>query len=256
MADAYDRWLVPTVFQPFAEELTRRVVALAPARVLEVAAGTGAVTRALVDALASCEVVATDLNQAMVDVGARCVPEARWQQADALSLPFADGEFDVAACQFGVMFFPDRARGLAEMGRVVSAEGSVLFDVWDTVDRHAYAAALLHGLRAAFPDDPPTFVASIPHGYSDADLIARDVVAAGMELVAIESVTLHGRTESVADVARGFCTGTPLRVEIEARGDLAETIEIVTGEMERRLGEGPFSGAMTAHVVAARRRIV
>lgn len=245
MPAAYAAGLEAAVFAPFAAELAGR--AAGARRVLEVAAGTGVVTRALVDA--GLEVVATDLNPAMVALGAQREPRARWEQADAGRLPFDDGGFDLVVCSFGVMFLPDRVRGYAEARRV---GGRFLCTTWDTVDTHAFGAALTDGLEAAFPKDPPTFVRAVPHGYTDPDRVRTDLAAAGYTDVALERVVLTGTAPSAAAVARGFCVGTPLRQQVIERGDLEETVRIVAAVMTAELGEGEVSGEMAAYLVDAR----
>jgi SAM-dependent methyltransferase len=252
MPEAYDRWLAPTVFHPFAVELARRVSALAPRRILELAAGTGVLTRELLAAVGSAEVTATDLNDAMVDFGRLQAPGAAWRQADATAMPFDDGEFDLIVCQFGVMFFPNKPTAFAEARRVLAPEGSLLLSTWATLDTHDFQAALVAGLDRAFPEDAPTFMVSVPHGYADIDAIVADLHAGGLDCVAVESVTLEGRAGSAADLAAGYCTGTPLRAGIEARGDLATATAVVAQEMEARLGMGVVTGRMTAHVIEAR----
>jgi SAM-dependent methyltransferase len=251
MAEAYERWLVPAVFRPFAVDLARRVALRGAGRVLELAAGTGAATDEILRAVPAAEVTATDLNGAMVEVGRRRVPDARWERADALDLRFDDGAFDVVACQFGVMFFPDKPTGFREARRVLAPDGALLFNTWGPLGTHDFQAALVAGFERAFPDDPPTFMSSVPHGYTDPDLIAADVRAGGFDDVTIETITLEGQAPSAADLAVGYCTGTPAQPEIEARGDLEETIAIVTSTMEERLGTGPITGSMTAYVVEA-----
>ena len=251
MPEAYERWLGPTVFRPFAVDLTRRVAACRPRRILELAAGTGILTRELLAGVGGAAVTATDLNEAMVEFGRGRVPGAVWRQADALGLPFDDGEFDAVVCQFGVMFFPDKAAAFAEARRVLAPEGSLVVNTWGTVDTHEFAMALMAGLRTVFPDDPPTFIVSIPHGYADPEAVAADARAGGFDLVTVETVSLEGRAASAADIATGFCTGTPLRAEIESRGDLDRITASVAEEMTARLGSGEIRGRMTAHVVAA-----
>jgi len=145
MSEAYDRWLAPAVFQPFAVDLARRAARRAPRRMLEIAAGTGVLTRELVAAVPSAEVTATDLNAAMVEFGSGQVPLAEWQQADALHLPFGDKLFDVVVCQFGVMFFPDKPAGFREMRRVLVSEGRLLFSTWGAVETHGFASAVVAG---------------------------------------------------------------------------------------------------------------
>jgi SAM-dependent methyltransferase len=251
MPEAYERWLGPSVFQPFAADLARRVAERQPRRVLELAAGTGVLTRELLHRVAGAAVTATDLNEAMVEFGQGLAPGAQWRQADALQLPFDDGQFDVVVCQFGVMFFPDKPAAFAEARRMLAPGGSFFLNTWDTVETHEFAAALIAGLDKAFPVDPPTFIGSIPHGYADVEVVTADLRSGGLESVAMETITLESRAASAGDIATGFCTGTPLRPAIEARAELPATTAIVTEVMEARLGTGPLTGRMTAHVFEA-----
>lgn len=250
MPEIYDRRLGAAVFGPFAVDLARRAARLRPRTVLEVAAGTGIVTRELVT-LPDATVTATDLNPAMVGWGARAVPQARWAAADAQRLPFADGRFDLVASQCGVMFFPDRPAAFAQARRVLAPGGRLLFTTWDAVERHGFAAALMAGVRRAFPDDPPLFVVKVPHGYHDVDRIVADVRAGGFGAVSVDAVTLTGHARAAADIAVGFCTGSPLRAAIESRGDLAATTALVAEVVEEQLGTGPVAAEMTAYVVDA-----
>src|SRR5215475_7233549 len=241
MPEAYDRLLSPAVFRPFAVDLAERAARLRPSRVLELAAGTGVLTSEMVEALPGAEVIATDLNGSMVEFGSGVVPGASWQQADALDLQFGDSEFDLVVCQFGVMFFPDKPAAFREAGRVLRPDGRLLFNTWATIDTHGFAAPLTTGIERVFPDDPPTFMATIPHGYSDVDHVTADLEAGGLMRVSAETVTLEGRAGSAADIATGFCTGTPLRMAIESRGDLARSTAAISDELTRLLGPGPIT---------------
>jgi SAM-dependent methyltransferase len=254
MPEAYDRWLAPAVFRPFAVDLARRAARLAPRHVLEIAAGTGVLTRELIAASPAAAVTATDLNAAMVEHGSSQVPGAAWQQADAAGLPFGDQQFDLVVCQFGVMFFPDRPAAFREMRRILTPGGRLLISTWGPLDTHEFAAALAAGVERAFPADPPTFLAAVPHGYADTDQVAADLAAGGFECVSASPVTREGLAASAADVAAGFCTGTPLRMAIESRGDLTAALAVVGEEMTARLGDGPVTARMTAYVIAARPR--
>ena len=139
---------------------------------LETAAGTGVLTRAMASRLAAdVRIVATDLNQPMLDQAAAQQPADRrltWQQADALALPFEDRSFDVVACQFGAMFFPDKVQGYREARRVLKPGGRFLFNVWDRIEDNEFADVVTEALAAIFPQDPPRFMARTPHGYHDA----------------------------------------------------------------------------------------
>jgi len=252
MPEVYDRLLGPAFFHPFAVEVARRAAGLGGSEVLELAAGTGVATRELVAALPDAAVTATDLNRAMVVWGSRAVPQARWAVADAQRLPFVPGRFDLVACQFGVMFFPDRPAAFAQARRVLAPGGRLLFTTWDTVERHGFARAVLAGVHHAFPTDPPTFMEDVPHGYHDLDRVVADVRAGGFTEVEVDTVTLTGHARSAADIAVGLCTGSPLRAGIESRADLRTTTALVEEVVTAQLGTGPVSAEMTAHVVEAR----
>lgn len=252
MPAAYEQWLVPAVFRPFAVDLAQRLPRPEATRVLELAAGTGVLTREVLAAAPTADVVATDFNAAMVDLGQRTVPAAQWQQADAMHLPFDAAAFDIVCCQFGVMFFPDKAAAFAEARRVLDPGGVLLFNTWAELAAHEFQAALVEALAAVFPVDPPTFMVQVPHGCADADRVVTDVRAGGFGHVTVAEVTLEGRAASAADVAAGYCGGTPLRTAIESRGaDLAATTAAVAVEMEKALGSGEVTGRMTAYVFEA-----
>ncbi|WP_411105299.1 class I SAM-dependent methyltransferase [Streptomyces sp. cmx-4-9] len=251
MPAAYEHHLVPVVFRPFAADLAARAARLHPRRILELAAGTGALTSALLAAAPSAEVTATDLNEAMVALGSARAPGALWLQADAQRLPFPDGSFDLVACQFGVMFFPDRVAAYTEVRRVLAPGGRFLFTTWGPLDTHAFGAALQAGLERAFPADPPQFLRTVPHGYADPAAVAADLAAAGLAVAEEQELTLEGRAPSAADVATGFLAGTPVRAAVEERGGGPSAVAAVTEEMTSRLGPGPVTAPMTAYVFLA-----
>src|SRR5262245_38892360 len=217
----YDRYLVPLIFEQFAADLARRAASLSPTAVLETAAGTGVVTRALAPKLSpAASYVVTDLNQAMLDHAAsRQPPDSRiqWRQADALALPFDDAAFDLVCCQFGAMFFPDRTAGYREAKRVLKPGGHFLFNVWDRIEENVFANDVTNALAEIFPNDPPRFLARTPHGYHDTGLIRSELEAAGFSRVVIETRAEQSRASSPRLPAVAYCQGTVLRNEIEAR---------------------------------------
>jgi SAM-dependent methyltransferase len=253
MPEIYDRCLGPALFAPYADDLAARAAALAPTSVLELAAGTGIATAALVRALPEAHVVATDLNPAMVAWAAQRVPTATWSQADALDLDVEPSSFDLVVSQFGVMFFPDRVAAYAQAVRALASGGSVLVSAWDTIDASTFPLALAESLDAVLGDDAPSFVARVPHGYTDPDLIADDLRAGGFTQVVVDRVVRSSSAESADELARGFCLGTPLRFALEERGDLEQLTRAIAVEMTARLGTGEVHGVLAAYVATGRR---
>ena len=251
----YEQYLVPLIFAPYAEDLARRIAARKPAQVLEIAAGTGVVTRALAARVpASTEIIATDLNPGMLETAAH-VGTARpvqWRQADAMKLPFGDAEFDVVACQFGAMFFPDRAQAFSEARRVLRPGGAFILNVWDRIEDNEFADVVTSAMATFFADDPPRFLARTPHGYHEKSAIERDVCGGGFTAPArIETVTKRSPAPSPRDPAIAYCQGTPLRSEIEARDParLGAATDFAAAALERRFGAGAVDGRIQAHVV-------
>ena len=254
--EIYDTYLVPLIFESYAADLARRVAARRPARVLEIAAGTGVVTRAMATALpSSVAIVATDLNRPMLDrasaVGT-CRP-IEWRQADAMELPFGYGSFDVVVCQFGAMFFPDKPRAFAQARRVLVPGGALLFNVWDRIEENEFAATVTEVLERLFPQDPPRFMARTPHGYFEREVITQDLAKAGFTgPPLIETLAARSRAGSSRIPAVAYCQGTPLRNEIESRDafGLARATAFCADALARRFGIDAVDGKIQAHIVA------
>ena len=255
----YERYLVPLIFQPYAADLAQRVVARTPARVLELAAGTGVVTRELAQRLpASCAIVASDLNPPMLEEAAArgTSRPVEWRVADALQLPFADASFDAVVCQFGAMFFPDKARAFGEARRVLRPGGVLLFNAWDALEHNVFTDVVTQAMARVFPEDPPRFFARVPHGYHDPQQIRADVAAGGFNApVRVEHVSLRSRAPTARDAAVALCQGTPLRNEIEARGgaSLEQATQAAEAALAECFGPGPVDGEIRALVVEAER---
>jgi ubiquinone/menaquinone biosynthesis C-methylase UbiE len=253
----YDRYMVPLIFELYAEDLARRAASLSPSAVLETAAGSGVVTRALARRLLpGASYIVTDLNQPMVDYAAsRQPPDMRieWRQANALALPFEAAAFDLVCCQFGAMFFPDRISGYREARRVLKPGGNFLFNVWDRIEENVFADDVTNALAKMFPNDPPRFLARTPHGYYDTALIGSELEAAGFSRVMIETRAEQSRAASPRVPAVAYCQGTPLRNEIEARaaGKLEAATDYATSVIADRHGSGEVAAKIQAHVIMA-----
>ncbi len=253
----YDRYLVPLIFESFAHDIAQRTAALSPRTVLETAAGSGVVTRALAPRLSpDARYVVTDLNQPMLDYAAtRQVADSRitWRKADALALPFKNAAFDLVCCQFGVMFFPERQSGYRETKRVLKPGGCFLFNVWDRIEENVFANDVTNALAEVFPGDPPRFLTRTPHGYHAPALIRSELEGAGFSNVVIETKTKRSRAPSPRHPAVAYCQGTPLRNEIKARD--ADKLEAATdyaaSKIADRHGSGEVAAKIQAHVVVA-----
>jgi len=255
--EIYDAYLVPLIFEGFARDMARRTAAGLPHAVLETAAGSGVVTRALAPLLGEqARYVVSDLNQPMLDHARRQQghdPRIEWRQADAGALPFADGTFASVCCQFGAMFFPDRIAAFKEARRVLEPGGSFVLNVWDRIEDNLFADLVTDALATVFPDDPPRFLARTPHGYSEREVIERDLRSSGFTDIVIETVTLMSEAPTARHPAVAYCQGTPLRNEIES-GDaaaLGRATDHAAAEIARLCGSGPVQGKIQGHVVRA-----
>ena len=254
--ELYDTHLVPLIFEPYAVDLAYRLVSRRLARVLEIAAGTGVVTRAMATTLPeTVSIVATDLNQSMIDRAAARGTKRPviWRRADAMHLPFEDGTFDAVVCQFGVMFFPEKSRAYSEVRRVLNSAGIFIFNVWDRIEENEFADTVTTALATLFSEDPPRFLARTPHGYHDHETIKRDLASGGFTAPPeIVTVAARSRAESSRIPAIAYCQGTPLRNEIEARdaSRLGEATDIAAEAIAQQFRRGPVDGKIQAHIIS------
>jgi ubiquinone/menaquinone biosynthesis C-methylase UbiE len=257
--EIYDRFLVPLIFEPYARDLSERVARVNPLAVLETAAGTGVLTQAMTSRLpAATRIVATDLNQPMLDRAAATLarePRVEWRQADALALPFENESFDAVVCQFGLMFFPDKVQGYREALRVLKPGGHFLFSVWDRISENEFADIITQALAEVFPGDPPRFLVRTPHGYHDAERIRQELNAAGFARISVDAVDATSKASSPRDPAIAYCQGTPLRNEIEARdaSSLESATKYAGDALAQRFGSGAVEGRIRALVITATR---
>lgn len=215
----YDRCLGPLLFKPYAEEVVRRTSHLFPSRILEIAAGTGILTEALARGIPDADIVATDLNPDMLAIARERLSLSGIEvvQADAQQLPFPDNSFDLVVSQFGVMFFPDKAKAHSEARRVLRDSATYMLAIWDTLERNPVSKLIAEAVAAEFPEDPPQFMQRAPFGYADPDRIESDMRAGGFTDVRIETVELTS-TVNAREAALGMCCGSPMTSEIAERG--------------------------------------
>jgi ubiquinone/menaquinone biosynthesis C-methylase UbiE len=254
----YDRYLGPVMFDPYARDLVERLKVPAGAAVLELACGTGIVTRRLRNRLPSTvQLIATDLNEAMFKYGAgKFGPEeaVEWKQADAIDLPFAAERFDAVVCQFGLMFFPDKEKAAAEIYRVLKPGGIFLFNVWDAIELNDLANTTQTIITKYFPDNPPTFY-QVPFSFYDREKITSLLTGTGFKQLELSELALPAISDSASNVARGLLRGNPVITAIDERNEAkAEDVEAaLASSIAAQFGVAPTRARMQAIVCSARK---
>jgi ubiquinone/menaquinone biosynthesis C-methylase UbiE len=248
----YDRYLGPLLFEPYAKYVAEHVVLLRPSRILETAAGTGIVTRAVAEALPAAQIVATDINPALVEFAAQHLPSQRvlFERADAQDLPYEDESFDLVLCLFGLMFFPDKQRANAEARRVLRAGGTYVVVTFDRLDRNPVPKAAGDAVATLFPEDP-RYMQRGPFSYADPTVVESDLKAAGFDDVVVETIELSSRV-TAHEAAQGIVLGSPFRAEIE-RLDAAALQRATAAVREALLPWDGKDAPMAAHVASATR---
>jgi SAM-dependent methyltransferase len=257
MPELYDRILVPAMFEPFAQDLAERLRGMTSGHVLEIAAGTGVVTRALTRILPpAVAITATDLNPAMLERAKSHfgLERVRWQEADALALPFGDRLFDCVLCQFGVMFFPDKQGAFRETLRVLRPGGRFLFSVWGKREGSIWEVAT--NVVGRFLSRDPASLISPP--YNDVVIVRTELAGAGLAEIAVEEVTKPLHAGSAREAAVSLCHGGIVRAAIEAQmpDRLDEITEAAATAIAARFGSGPIQSPLTALLFTAARPAV
>lgn len=253
---ARDRYFAPIALAPFAGDIARRLARFSVGPLLEIAADTGVLTQAAASALsAGLTIVATDPAAEMVEhaSGKPGMARVTWQQADPRALPFKEGTFGIATCHFGLASMKDRIGAFQEVRRVMRQGGRFIFSVPGPISQNPVAACLQDALDAFFPDDPPRSIGHGLHGYADNEAIDADLTTAGFTDAVYSTAELRFSAASARDVALGYCLGTPLRPELEARtsGDTEPVLQAVARALADRFGGGAVVSTMRAHIVSA-----
>jgi ubiquinone/menaquinone biosynthesis C-methylase UbiE len=253
----YDRHLGPVIFEPYADDLSQRVVSVTPdGPVLEIACGTGRLTKHLRDKLLNtAKLVATDLNQAMLDIAFQKFGESfdvEWKQADAMALPFSDRSFAAVVNQFGMMFVPDKLAAVHEAARVLKGGGLFAFNVWGSFDDNPIGKIAHSNITKFFETDPPTFY-MVPFGFPDPEMWTGLLNECGFTHIDFHKLTCDAVSESAESFATGLVKGNPSIVMIEERKLSADKIiESLTEDLIKQGGDHPFCTKMMALVFTAR----
>lgn len=252
----YDKGLGPNIFHDYGEDLARRAGASAARSVLELAAGTGIVSRMLRDALApGTRLVVSDLNPPMLEVARAKFAdgEVELTPADAMALPFEDAEFDLIVCQFGVMFFPDKIASYREAARVLRSGGRYIFNSWGPMAANPFSQVAHEATARFFPDNPPGFY-RVPFSYHDPKVVKGDLAAAGWVNVEHQTIALQKTVADLSGFARGIVFGNPLIDEIRQRGgvDPDDVMAAMIDEFRSRFGPEPLTMPLQATVFTGR----
>lgn len=249
VAIAYDRDLGHVLFEHYAVDIARRAAERSARHVLEIAAGTGIVTRQLRNALPRDTLLtAIDISDSMMDVARlKFLPheQVKFQVADATALPFDGEAFDTVVCQFGVMFF-DKEAGFREAHRTLRHGGRYLFSVWDSRHYNPFASLTFEVMKQFFPSNPPTFLED-PVSCFEIDPIKETLIRSGFERIVI---SVQPREYDILDVpafARGLVF-SPLIEEIRERGgvDPERIVEALSEALTREYGSNPTRYPMQA----------
>lgn len=254
----YDRYLGPVLFAPYADDLVARLDLAKDASVLELACGTGVLTRRLRERLsAHAKLIATDLNEAMLSFARQKLENSggiEWKQADATELPFQDQSLDAVVCQFGVMFFPDKDKAASEIYRVLKPGGIFLFNVWDAIEENDLPHIAHTVISKFFDDNPPTFY-QIPFSFHDIENIRTLLTKAGFRNVESTIVSLPAVAQSAPEVTKGLVHGNPVIAAIRERDESQIPVieDAIASQVVAQCGDAPVRARMRAVVCSAAR---
>jgi SAM-dependent methyltransferase len=254
----YDQCLGPAWFDQLAADIARRLPANPSGDVLELACGTGLVTRYLRERLDShLRLVATDLSPAMLDYARRKLTELKnieWREADAARLPFADGQFGAVVCAFGFMFVPDKNAAFSEAFRVLKTGGRLLFSVWDRIEENPHALANRDLIERLFPGDEEMRF-TVPFDMHDPALLRELLTRARFADIRIEKKRIDVDRVSARTIAVGVVRGTPRSLLFEKRGvSLDEIIDKITATLTEIGGADPYRSTAQVLVIEAHTR--
>lgn len=258
-AETYERALTPAVFAAWAPLVVALGDPRSGERVLDVACGTGVVTRLVARQVGRTgKVVGLDLNPGMLAVAAATAASEpptsasiTWQEASATRMPFPDGAFDVAYCQLGLQFFPDRPAALREMHRALVSGGRLGLMVWRGIE-HSPGFDIL---AAALARHVSPEAMRAPFGLAEAEELRGLMAAAGFRDITIRPVAGTVRFPSVARFVQDYVAGSPLAGHVAKVSDEARAALVgeVGGALRSHLAGGALAFPIEAHLASARK---
>ncbi len=252
----YDQYMGPLFFEPYASDIASRITKKNIQKILEIACGTGRVTKHIRKAIStSAELIATDLNPGMLKVASEVLRgmNVEFRVADAQALPFNDESFDCIVCQFGFMFVPDKRGAFREAFRVLKKDGRLLFNTWDRIENNPLSNTIKNIVASYFTEHDAGDFYKIPFSMHDKKEIEHLLEDAGFNNITIELVTKEGVSRSAAEGAKGLILGTPAFMEIAAIDDAApgKIVTLAEKEISRLYGDNPSKSELNAWLCEA-----
>lgn len=211
MADRYEEFLVPVIFQPWAHDLLARSQLRAGDTLLDLACGTGIVARTA--SKMGINATGGDINEDMLSVARDRAPEIDFRHADAQALPFGDGSFDAIICQQGLQFFPDKPAAAAECRRALNPGGRAIFCTARTLDENPLMSAQVSAIGDALGEDAAAPIRAVCR-FHDTDETRQLFSDAGFGKVAVEQVALKLHAPDARAFVEGLMKSTPVAGEI------------------------------------------
>jgi ubiquinone/menaquinone biosynthesis C-methylase UbiE len=252
----YDKYLGPFLFEHYASVIANRLSRIKPSKILDIACGTGIVTKKIEEALPNSQIIGLDLNPDMIEFGRKKLKNSsiEWKVANAVNLPFDDDTFDAVVCQFGVMFFPDKAAAFKEARRVLKPNGTFIFNTWDSLETNELFLTSDKVINRIFTNNPPDFY-KVPFSFYDTKEIEKLLNEAGFSDIKIEYIKTKGENESVKSLAIGLVEGNPIYGQITERD--ASKIPFIKSEIEKdvssRFGDNPVKADLSAIMCTCRK---
>jgi ubiquinone/menaquinone biosynthesis C-methylase UbiE len=251
----YEDFLGPMFFEPYAIEVSKRINPSAVQVALELACGTGRVTRHLRNVIPSkAKLIASDISPDMLAVAKEKLRSANieWQIIDAQDLPFDDNSIDVVVCCFGYMLVPDKSKAFAEAYSVLRPGGMLLIATWDKLEHNA-ASHVYRTVAKKYLIDPLPETYKLPFSMNDDKEIRNDLQQAGFSKIMVERVDKISASPSAKEAANGLAQGGSIYNEIMKRNPawIEEIKETVEKELAEKFGASPMQAPMRALITQA-----
>jgi len=251
----YEEYLGPMFFEPYAIEVANRVDPSSVKLALELASGTGRVTRRLRQVLPrTAKLIASDISEDMLSVAKEKLRDMDidWQFIDAQELPFDDNSIDLVVCCFGYMLVPDKSKAFAEAYRVIRPGGMLMLTTWDTLESNG-ASYTYRKAAKKYLGDPLPESYNAPFSMNDMNLIRSLLEGAGFLKIVVERVPKFSISETAKDATTGLAQGGLIYNEIMKRNPawMEEIMGAVEKELAEKYGPGPTMAPMSAIVSQA-----